>query len=104
MSEQRSRLPNRRASEHFNFECRGIAYVATLSRFPDGRIGEVFLSSSKEGSAADTAARDASITLSIALQYGADIEVIRKALCRDPRGAASGPLGAALDLIAGERQ
>jgi hypothetical protein len=36
------------------------------------------------------------------LQYGADIETIRRALCRDSLGRASGPLGAALDLIAAE--
>ena len=40
------------------------------------------------------------LTLSeaIALQFGADIQTIRKALCRDGSGNASGPLGAALDL------
>ena len=35
-----------------------------------------------------------------ALQCGADIETIRKALCRDSHGRASGPLGAALDRLA----
>jgi hypothetical protein len=52
-----------------------------------------------DGSAADTAARDAAITCSIALQFGADVETIRKALCRDGSGNASGPLGVALDLL-----
>lgn len=96
----RQRLPNRRASETFALECAGLAYVATVSRFPDGRLGEIFLSNHKAGSAADTAARDAAIACSIALQFGADVETIRKALCRDSRGNASGPLGVALDLIA----
>jgi hypothetical protein len=53
------------------------------------------------GSHADTAARDAAITCSIALQFGADIETIRRALCRDGRGHASGPLGVALDILMG---
>ncbi len=48
------------------------------------------------GSAADTAARDAAIVCSIALQFGADVETIRRALCRDRDGSAQ--LGAALDL------
>ncbi len=39
-------------------------------------------------------------TFSIAVQHGADPEVIRKALCRDNQGRASGPLGVALDIIA----
>jgi len=96
----RQRLSNRRASETFSLECAGLSYIATVSRFNDGRLGEIFLTNHKAGSAADTAARDAAITCSIALQYGADVETIRKALCRDARGSASGPLGVALDLLA----
>ena len=100
----RQRLPNRRASETFALECAGLKYTATISRFNDGRVGEIFLSNHKGGSHADTAARDAAIACSIALQFGADIETVRRALCRDGRGNASGPLGVALDLIAnGER-
>ena len=34
------------------------------------------------------------------VQHGADPEAIRRALCRDASGNASGPLGRALDLIA----
>jgi hypothetical protein len=101
---ERQRLPNRRPSETFTLECAGLKYTATISRFNDGRVGEIFLSNHKGGSHADTAARDAAIACSIALQFGADIETVRRALCRDGRGNASGPLGVALDLIAnGER-
>jgi hypothetical protein len=101
---ERHRLPNRRPSETFALECAGLKYTATISRFNDGRVGEIFLSNHKGGSHADTAARDAAIACSIALQFGADIETVRRALCRDGRGNASGPLGVALDLIAnGER-
>jgi hypothetical protein len=56
------------------------------------------LTNHRAGSAADTAARDAAIVCSIALQFGADVETIRRALCRDSSGKASGPLGAVLDL------
>lgn len=97
----RRRLANRRASTTFNVECAGLRYTATVSRFPDGSIGKIFLSNHKNGSSADTAARDAAIATSFALQHGADVEVIRRALCRDSSGNASGPLGAALDAIAG---
>jgi hypothetical protein len=44
---------------------------------------------------------DAAVVASIALQYGVPLEVIRKALMRDARGQASGPLGVALDRVAG---
>ena len=99
----RTRLPDRRASETFSIESGGLAHLATISRFPDGRLGEIFLTSHKVGSAADTAARDAAIACSIALQFGADVEIIRKAR-RDSQGNANGPLGAALDTIAGGEQ
>jgi ribonucleoside-diphosphate reductase alpha chain len=98
----RQRLPNRRASETFGLECAGLAYVATISRFDDGRLAEIFLTNHKSGSGSDTAARDAAITCSLALQFGADVETIRRALCRDNRGNATGPLGVALDMLTNE--
>jgi hypothetical protein len=97
----RTRLPNRRASENFTFECAGLTYVATMSRFADGRLGEIFLSNHKSNSAAGVNARDAAITFSIAVQHGADPELIRRSLCRDVNGRASGPLGIELDPTAG---
>jgi hypothetical protein len=66
----------------------------------DGRIGELFLNNHKCGNQSDTNARDAAILLSFAIQYGADITVIRRALCRDSKGQALSPVGAALDLLA----
>jgi hypothetical protein len=96
----RRRLPNRRASLSFEFECAGLRYVATVSRYSDGTIAEIFLGNHKSNSAADVNARDSAIAASLALQFGADIETIRKALCRDSSGRASGPLAMALDIIA----
>jgi hypothetical protein len=97
----RRRLPNR-PSETFGLEVGGLRYTCTVARFSDGKIGELFLSNHKSNSAADTNARDAAITFSIAIQHGADIETIRQALCRDSQGNASGPLAAALDILAKE--
>jgi hypothetical protein len=88
----RERLPDRRVNETFSLQSEALSYTATVSRFADGRVGEIFLSNHKSGSAADVNARDAAIACSIALQCGADLETIRKALCRDSRGRASGPL------------
>jgi hypothetical protein len=95
----RQRLPNRRPAENFNFEVSGLRYICTVGRFPDGNIGELFLNNHNSNSSADTAARDSAIVVSIALQHGADLETIRRALCRDGHGRATGPLGAALDAI-----
>jgi hypothetical protein len=102
MTAVRERLPNRRASTTFDLEVAGLKYTATVSRFTDGRIGELFLSNHKNNSGADTNARDAAIAFSFAVQHGADPEAIRRALCRDAKGNASGPLGAALDAIAAD--
>ena len=95
----RERLPDRRRSESLTFELDGLRFTATLSRYQDGRIGELFLNNHKSGNQSDTNARDAAIVLSFALQHGADIDAIRKALCRDGAGRALGPIGAALDLV-----
>jgi ribonucleoside-diphosphate reductase alpha chain len=103
LADIRKRLPNRRASEVFELEVDGLGYTASVSRFADGRIGEVFINNHKSNSAADTNARDSAIALSFALQHGADAEAIRRALSRDSQGRALGPLGVVLDIIAGER-
>jgi len=96
----RQRLPNRRLAETFDLEVAGLRYTATVGRFPDGRVAEIFLNNHRVNSGADVNARDAAIAVSFALQYGADFETLRRALSRDSRGRASGPLGAALDVIA----
>src|SRR6266849_4340265 len=86
----RTRLPNRRASETFALECAGLSYVATVSRLEGGRLGEIFLTNHKAGSAAGIMASDAAVVCSLALQYGVPLDVIRGALMRDPRGKPSG--------------
>jgi hypothetical protein len=96
----RHRLPNRPASESFIVKLKGLRFTATVSRDVTGRVKELFLNNHKAGNQADTNARDAAIVLSFALQHGADINAMRKALCRDGRGRALGPLGAALDKLA----
>ena len=97
----RQNLPTRRESTTFNFEAEGgLRYVASVSRFPDGTLGEIFLNNHKASSAADVNACDAAVVCSIALQFGVPSEVIRSAVMRDAKGAARGPLGRALDILA----
>jgi hypothetical protein len=96
----RESLPNRRLAESFNFECCGLAYTATIGRFRDGRLAEVFLQNHKPGSQSDSNARDAAVAASLALQHGCPLETLRRALLRDSQGRPSTPLGAALDIIA----
>jgi hypothetical protein len=101
---ERERLPNRRLSVTFEFETHGLRYVCSHSRFADGRLAEVFLQNHKPGSQSDSNAREAAIMCSIALQYGAPVDVLRKAALRNADNTASTPLGHALDLIAAENK
>jgi ribonucleoside-diphosphate reductase alpha chain len=94
----RQRLPDRRASEIFSFQSMGMHFTASVSRYDDGRIAELFIDNHKAGSAAGTLVRDVAIILSFAVQCGADAEAIRRAVSRDSQGQPLGPLGAALDL------
>jgi hypothetical protein len=98
-SDGRKRLPNRRGAETFDLEADDQRYCATIGRDDDGRLAEIFISNSKSGSQADCNARDASVVASIALQFGVPLDVLRKALMRDSRGAPCGPLAVALDAV-----
>jgi ribonucleoside-diphosphate reductase alpha chain len=95
----RRHLPDRRGSETFSFGCGSFIDTATVSRFPDGGLAEIFISNGKAGSASDINARDAAIVASIALQFGVPADVIRHALTRNTDGTGGSPLAAALDLI-----
>jgi hypothetical protein len=95
----RQRLPNRRIAETFELEVSGLRYTATVGRFADGQLAEIFISNHKSNSSADVSARDAGIILSFALQYGADPAAIAKALSRDPRGTPTGVMGTVLDCL-----
>ena len=95
----RGRLPNRRQCESFEFRHNGFAFTASAGFFEDGHLGELFLSSHKLGSPIEAIARDAAVTVSIALQFGADLETIRQALTKDHDGGPATLLGAALDKL-----
>jgi hypothetical protein len=95
----RQRLPNRRAALTFDVEDKGLKYTVTAGKFPDGRVSEVFIQNHKNNSGADVAARDAGIILSFALQHGADLSAIARALSRDPRGTPTGVMGTVLDRL-----
>ena len=99
----RTRLPNRRSAETFEVQCGPHRYIATISSFPGtNQLGEIFLDNGRAGSELDAAAKDSAVVARMALQHGVPLETIRSALLRDPRGIAASPLGAVLDLLAGE--
>jgi ribonucleoside-diphosphate reductase alpha chain len=99
----RRRLADRRASMTFDIEVAGLKYKATISVFPDGSPGELFVSNHKAGNASDVAARDAGILVSLCLQHGCSVETIAHALSRNSDGSASGVIAAVLDRVIAER-
>ena len=96
----RQRLPNRRQCESLEFRHAGLDFTLAAGFYPDGRIAEIFLSSHKPSSPIEAIARDAAVTVSIALQFGAPLETIRNALTKDRDGAPATLLGAALNALA----
>jgi hypothetical protein len=79
----RERPSHSRPRIAFKFEHDGQQYRATFSRFTDGRLAEITLDGD-----ADTPARLASMLL----QYGVEIETVRRAV-------NGGPIAVALDRI-----
>ena len=59
-------------STSFDFEAMNLRFTASVSRYPDGRISELFLDNHEAGSAIGAPARDAAIVFSFAVQHGAD--------------------------------
>jgi hypothetical protein len=97
----RRRLPQRRLHQLMDFEHAGYCYTAGLGFFATGELAEIFINvPGRSGTAIEAVARDAAILASICLQYGAPVEVIRRALTRNSDGSAGGPLGVVLDLVA----
>lgn len=101
----RDQLPHRRYSETLKLDHETyvgkIKYLVTVGFYDDGRPGEIFVNTSmKTGNEADTAVADAAVAVSLALQYGCPLDVLRTAMKRTPAGAPMGPLAHALDLVA----
>ena len=99
---RRVRLPDRRRSLSFSFDCNGLKYIASVSFYDDGRLGEIFLGNHRADSHADACAKDSAILASLALQHNVPLDALRRALLRDAQGRPSTPIGIALDLLDAE--
>src|SRR5262245_47122347 len=92
-------LPQRRGCETFEIVHTDRTYQVTIGRFPNGMIGEVFVTGAKAGSDMEAVARDAAVCVSIALQYGVPLTILRHAVTREQDGQPSSIIGAVLDEI-----
>jgi hypothetical protein len=61
------------------------------------------LRSGRAGDMVGVLARDTAVAVSLCLQFGCDVETLRRALMRDSQGRASSAVGALLDLLASGR-
>jgi ribonucleoside-diphosphate reductase alpha chain len=71
---QRRRLPDERQSVTHKFSIAGHEGYITTGLFPDGSVGEVFITISKEGSMVSGLLDAFATMFSIALQYGASLD------------------------------
>jgi hypothetical protein len=91
----RRTLPNRRPHEVIGVEHDGHLYKVGVGRFEDGRPAEVFITSTKVGTAADVNARDCGLLLSLLLQNHVGIDDIAHSL------SPSGLIGQVARMIGG---
>lgn len=103
-------LPNRRYAESITISFQGERYDVTIGRYPDNRIGEVFInrviskSSSRIGIQLDGVCRDSAILLSLAIQHGTSLDALRSAITRDEEENPATIVGVIIDrlLLTGE--
>lgn len=104
----RARLPNKHPSYNFTFAFAGEKYDVTFGFYPDGRIGETFVNRIRDKTAAklgeqlDGICRDSAILLSFALQHGAHLEAIKRAITRNEDNEPSTIVGALVDRMRDE--
>ena len=91
MAKPREHLPSRRASTLFDYEYAGVRYIATASRFSDGRWAELFIDCARQNSQLAEFTQAAAILTSLLLQHGVSVAAIRHSI--------NGPVAVALELM-----
>ena len=99
----RQTLPQRRLCHTFQLEYYGTKFDVSVGLFDDGRPAEAFVTGSKAGSEVQALSRDGAILLSLALQHGCPIDIIKGALTRTSQGAPQSFIGAMVDRIIEEK-
>lgn len=101
----RAILPNRRNCETTTVVFAGEKYHITTGFYPDGNPGEIFINRVRDKAAArlgeqlDGVCRDGAILLSFALQHGASLKAISRAVTRNDDNEPSTIVGAIVDMM-----
>lgn len=74
-------------------------YHVTVGFYPDRKLGEIFISTRKVGTAQDALARDIAILMSLCLQHGCNLSTMKHALTREADGSPSTIAGAVADKL-----
>lgn len=76
----RERLPDRRKSWTAHVHIEGQSFFLTCGEYPDGRLGEVFLTSSKAGTFLRGVLDTLAMCVSLSLQNGVPVQDVVKVL------------------------
>jgi hypothetical protein len=93
-------LPQRREAETFDLDHDKQRFAVSVGYWPhDPQPAEVFIHGGKVGSDVEAVARDGAVLLSIAMQFGVPLDVIRGAITRNPNGTAMTIVGLVVDKL-----
>lgn len=95
----RETLPPRRQCETHAAVLSNVLFEISIARFPDGRIAEVFTACHKTTSLIEAVARDAAILISLGLQHGCPLSIMRGAITRGHNGEGASLVGELLDAL-----
>jgi len=95
-------LPGRRPCETFELKHGSHPPFKVSVGYDKGEPMEVFVTGAKVGSETEAIARDGAILLSLAIQYGVPLEVIRRAITREQDETPSTVIGAVIDILRAE--
>ena len=95
----RRRLANRRPAVLVGVEHQGAVFTVCAGLYSGGQVGEVFVSGARSGSDLAALVDDGAVLASIALQYGAPLEVLARAMGRHNNRTPASVLGCALDRV-----
>jgi hypothetical protein len=102
MTATRTRLPNRRSCETHSLTVGNVPIVCTIGFDVGGKPRKVFLTGARDGSGLAAILDDASVVISVSLQFGVPAAALAKSVARIPEtvnGTATlpaSPIGAVL--------